>query len=55
MDERGLPTIGRIPIVNRYNVIVGAGYLAVTQHPITTNNVVVTAQGVSFDPEEKSR
>jgi hypothetical protein len=37
--------IGRIPIANRYNVIVGAGYqVAVTQHPITTNNVVITAR-----------
>jgi hypothetical protein len=37
--------IGRIPIFARYNVIVGAGYqIAVTQRPVTTNNLVITTR-----------
>lgn len=37
--------IGRIPIAGRYNVNVGIGYqVAVTPHPVTNNNWVLTAR-----------
>jgi hypothetical protein len=37
--------LGRIPIAGRYNVNVGLGYqIAVTQHPLTNNNLVLTAR-----------
>ena len=37
--------LGRIPILARWNAIVGIGYqMAVTEHPVTNNNVVMTAR-----------
>jgi hypothetical protein len=37
--------IGRLPISGRYNLILGAGYqFAVTSHPVTNKNWVITAR-----------